>query len=119
MLTIENTDQPIKVFENCASMAIEPTTTFLLAGASHDDNPEMVTMRDEFPKKKVLVETLGTTSMPTTTTGAAHTDKRTRVYNNAYRAQGHHHMHRLQEKMGTMPMVVGSTRKTNSRKQPK
>ena len=45
MLTIENTDQTIKVFENCASRAIEPTTTFLLTGASHDDNPEMVTMR--------------------------------------------------------------------------
>ncbi len=45
ILTIENTDQTIKVFENCSSRKIEPTTTVLLAGDSHDDNPEMVTMR--------------------------------------------------------------------------
>ncbi len=45
ILTIENTDQTIKVFENCAFREIESTTTFLLTGASHDDNPEMVTMR--------------------------------------------------------------------------
>jgi hypothetical protein len=43
-LTIENTDQVIKVFENCAFRVIEPTTTVLLTDASHDDNPEMVTM---------------------------------------------------------------------------
>jgi hypothetical protein len=83
MLTIENTDQAIKVFENCASRAIDPTTTVLLAGASHDDNPEMVTMRADLAEMKGLVATLGTTSIPTTTAGAAHTGKRAHVHNNA------------------------------------
>jgi hypothetical protein len=83
ILTIENTDQVIKVFENCASRALEPTTTVLFTGASHDDNPEMVTMRSEFAEMKVLVTTLGTTSIPTATAGAAHTDKRARVHSNA------------------------------------
>ncbi len=83
MLTIENTDQAIKVFENSTSRVIEPTTTVLLAGVSHDDNPEMVTMRAEVAEMKALVATLGGTSIPTATVGAAHTDKRVRVYNNA------------------------------------
>jgi hypothetical protein len=47
ILTIENTDQTIKVFENCASRAIKTNTSVLLAEASHDGNPEMVTMRAE------------------------------------------------------------------------
>ncbi len=83
MLSIENTDQAIKLFENYASRAIEPTTTVLLSGASHDDNPEMVTMRAELAEMKALVATLGATSIPTVTAGAAHTGKRTRVHNNA------------------------------------
>jgi hypothetical protein len=44
ILTIENTDQSIKIFENYASRAIDPNATVLLAGASYDDNLEMVTM---------------------------------------------------------------------------
>ncbi len=40
MLTIETTDHTIKIFENCASRAIEPNTTVLLAGASNDDTVE-------------------------------------------------------------------------------
>jgi hypothetical protein len=74
MISIENTDQALKVFENYESRAIEPTTTVLLTGASHDDNPEMVTMRAELAEMKVLVATLGTTSIPTTTAGAVHTE---------------------------------------------
>ncbi len=45
MLTIENTDQAMKTFENYASWAIEPNTTVLLAGASNDDDtPEVVAL---------------------------------------------------------------------------
>ncbi len=41
-----------------------------------------MTMRAELDEMKVLVSTLGTTSIPTTTAGAAHTGKRARVHNN-------------------------------------
>ncbi len=72
----------IKVFENCASREIESTTTVLLTDASHDDNPEMVTMRSELTEMKALAATLGSTSIPTVTTGDVHTGKRARVHNN-------------------------------------
>jgi hypothetical protein len=45
MLTTENTDQAIKKYETYASRAIDTNTMVLLAGASNDDNPEMVSMR--------------------------------------------------------------------------
>jgi hypothetical protein len=61
---------------------IETTATVLLAGASHDDNPEMVTMRGELAELKALMTTLGSTSIPTTSVGSAHTGKRARVHNN-------------------------------------
>ena len=55
----------------------------LLVSASHDDNPEMVTMRVELAEMKTLVATLGAISISAVTAGAAHTGKRARVHNNA------------------------------------
>jgi hypothetical protein len=78
MLTIENTDQGIKTFQNYVSMVIETNTTVLLTDTSNDDTPEVVTLKDQIAEMTVLMDT--TTSVATT--GAAHTDKRARVYKN-------------------------------------
>jgi hypothetical protein len=40
MQTIQNTDQTIKVFENCTFRTIEPTTKVLVADTSHDGHHE-------------------------------------------------------------------------------
>ena len=45
MLTMENTDQAIKKYETYAARAIDTNTTVLLAGASTDDNPEVVSLK--------------------------------------------------------------------------
>jgi hypothetical protein len=122
MLTIENADQAIKVFENCVSRVIELTTTVLLTGASHDDNPEMVTMRVELAEMnaemKDLVATLGDTSIPTTglRTLANGLECTTMPKLPCPRLSSHTPSTR---KMDTTPMVVGSTQKTNSRNQPR
>ncbi len=78
MLTIEITDHAIKIFENCASRAIESNTTVLLADASNDDTPETIAMKAEIAELRAFK----TTITPAATTGAAHTGKRARVYKN-------------------------------------
>ena len=45
MLTMENTDQAIRKYETYAARAIDTNTTVLLAGASNDDNPEVVSLK--------------------------------------------------------------------------
>ena len=66
MLTTENTDQAIKKYETYASRAIDTNTMVLLAGASNDDNPEMVAMRAELAEMRALVAT----TTPAATAGA-------------------------------------------------
>ena len=78
MLTIETTDHAIKIFENCASRAIEPNTTVLLAGASNDDTAEVMAMKAELAE----LRTFKATTTPAAATGAAHTGKRARVHTN-------------------------------------
>jgi hypothetical protein len=78
MLTIENTDQTVKTFENCVSRAIEPNTTVLLAGASNHDTPEVMALKAQIAE----MTTLMATTTPAATTGAAHTGKRARMHKN-------------------------------------
>ncbi len=54
MLTIENTDQTVKTFENCVSRAIEPNTTVLLAGASNHDIPEVMALKAQIAEMTTL-----------------------------------------------------------------
>ena len=77
MLTIETTDHAIKIFENCASRAIEPSTTVLLAGASNDDTADMIAMKAEIAELRAFKSTI----TPAATTGVSHTGKRARVNN--------------------------------------
>jgi hypothetical protein len=79
MLTIENTDQTIKTFENYVSRTIESNTTVLLAGASNEDTPEVVALNVQIFEMTVLM----TTTTPGATTGAARTGRWVRVYSEA------------------------------------
>jgi hypothetical protein len=45
MMTMENTDQAIKKYETYTDRVIDTNTTVLLAGASNDDNPEVVSLK--------------------------------------------------------------------------
>ena len=75
MLTIETTDHVIKIFENCASRAIEPNTV-LRAGASNDDTAELLAVKTELAELRALQATV----TPAPTNGAARTGKRARVH---------------------------------------
>jgi hypothetical protein len=79
MLTIENTDQAVKTYENYASRAIETNTTVLLAGASNHDSPEVVALKAHIAEMTALM----TTTTSAATTGAARTGKRARVHKNS------------------------------------
>jgi hypothetical protein len=68
MLTIETTDHAIKIFENCASRAIEPNTVSL-ADASNDDTAEVMALKAELAELRVSKATI---------TPAAVTDSRKR-----------------------------------------
>jgi hypothetical protein len=57
MLVIENTDQTMKTFENCASRVIEPNTTVLLVVVSNDDTPVLVTLKSQIVEMTVLMVT--------------------------------------------------------------
>ncbi len=78
MLTIENTDQTIKTFENYVSRRIDSNTTVLLAGTFYEDTPEVVTLNVQIFEMTVLM----TTTTPGTTTDAARTGHWVRVYKN-------------------------------------
>jgi hypothetical protein len=78
MLTIENTDQATRTYENYASRAIETNTTVLLADASNDNSPEVMAFKAQIAEMTVLMAT----TTPAATTGAAHTGKRARVHKN-------------------------------------
>jgi hypothetical protein len=78
ILTIENTDQTIKTFEKYVSRTIESNTTVLLAGASNEDTPEVVTLNVQIFEMTVLM----TTTTTGDTTGAARTGHWVRVYKN-------------------------------------
>jgi hypothetical protein len=43
----------IKTYENYSSRAIETNTTVLLAGASNDENPEVVALKDQITEMTV------------------------------------------------------------------
>ena len=78
MLTLETTDHAIKIFENCASRAIEPTTV-LPAGASPDDPVAvMLAMQAQIVELRAFNATL----TPAVTPGPA-TRKKARVHNPA------------------------------------
>jgi hypothetical protein len=78
MLTIENTDQTIKKYETYVVRVIDTNTTVLLVGAFNDDNPEMVTLKDQLAEMKALM----TTTTPSTDASDARTGKRARVHKN-------------------------------------
>ena len=94
ILTIETTDHAIKIFENCASRAIEPNTTVLLAGASNDDTAEVMAMKAEIAELRAFKTTNYYSCSCYRRCSHWQTGSSAQEWQN-YRAQGRHHVHRL------------------------
>ena len=82
MMTMENTDQTIKKYETYTDRVIDTNTTVLLAGASNDDNPEVVSLKAQLAASQAETKALMATTTPATTSGDVRNGKRARVQKN-------------------------------------